>query len=46
MNIGLIMEAGGKWGDHVDFHLDYNLDPSSEPLVYEVISQARKNITR
>jgi hypothetical protein len=43
MNIGLIMEAGRSWGHHVDFHLDYNLDPCSEPLIYEVISQARKN---
>lgn len=43
MNIGLIMDAGSKWGNHVDFHLDYNLDPSSEPLIYEVIAQARRN---
>jgi hypothetical protein len=26
----------------VDFHLDYNLDLDTEPLIYEVISEAKK----
>ncbi|KAF5360476.1 hypothetical protein D9756_004727 [Leucocoprinus leucothites] len=26
---------------HIDFHLDYNLDSATEPLIYEVIAQAR-----
>ncbi len=28
---------------HADFHLDYNLDPTSEPLIYELITQAQKS---
>ncbi|KAF5382765.1 hypothetical protein D9615_002934 [Tricholomella constricta] len=43
-NIALIMAAADERSMHVDFHLDYNLDPNSEPLIYEVISQARKNV--
>ncbi|KAG6918755.1 hypothetical protein DXG01_011946 [Tephrocybe rancida] len=41
-NISLVMAAAYENGAHVDFHLDYNLDASSEPLIYEVISQARR----
>lgn len=41
-NIALILELAGRRGVHADFHLDYNLDPSSEPLIYEVISQANR----
>ncbi|KAG6850740.1 hypothetical protein H0H93_009363 [Arthromyces matolae] len=41
MNIALIMEAAHEKQAHVDFHLDYNIDSSSEPLIYEVIKQAR-----
>ncbi|KAJ6613336.1 hypothetical protein B0H10DRAFT_2165380 [Mycena sp. CBHHK59/15] len=42
INIALIMKLAQKHNCHVDFHLDYNLDPASEPLIYEVISEARK----
>ncbi|PPQ77464.1 hypothetical protein CVT25_011332 [Psilocybe cyanescens] len=43
LNIGLIFDVADARGvDQVDFHLDYNLDPNSEPLIYEVISQAKK----
>ncbi|KAH9480297.1 hypothetical protein JR316_0006895 [Psilocybe cubensis] len=43
MNVGLIFDIADARGiDHVDFHLDYNLDPESEPLIYEVIAQAKK----
>ncbi|KAJ7675862.1 hypothetical protein DFH06DRAFT_1170790 [Mycena polygramma] len=41
-NIHLVLELAQKHGCHVDFHLDYNLDPDSEPLIYEVISEAKK----
>lgn len=41
-NIALILELAGRRGVHADFHLDYNLDPTSEPLIYEVVSQANK----
>ncbi|KAF7346275.1 Cytosine deaminase [Mycena sanguinolenta] len=41
-NILLVLELAQKHGSHVDFHLDYNLDPASEPLIYEVISAAKK----
>ncbi|KAG6896918.1 hypothetical protein C0992_005254 [Termitomyces sp. T32_za158] len=42
MNIALIMATAYENGAHVDFHLDYNLDLSLEPLIYEVISQAKR----
>ncbi|KAJ6508843.1 hypothetical protein C8R45DRAFT_815074 [Mycena sanguinolenta] len=41
-NIMLVLELAQKHGSHVDFHLDYNLDPASEPLIFEVISAAKK----
>ncbi|KAJ7175821.1 hypothetical protein C8R46DRAFT_1079631 [Mycena filopes] len=41
-NIALILKLAQEHGHHVDFHLDYNLDPASEPLILEVISAARK----
>lgn len=40
-NIALVLKLAQKHACHVDFHLDYNLDPGSEPLIYEVISQAK-----
>ncbi|KAJ3828766.1 hypothetical protein F5880DRAFT_1692230 [Lentinula raphanica] len=41
-NIALIFElASHNSITLIDFHLDYNLDPNSEPLIYEVIKQAR-----
>ncbi|KAJ7069820.1 Metallo-dependent hydrolase [Mycena amicta] len=42
LNIGLILNLALKHHCHVDFHLDYNLDPSSEPLIYNVIEQAKQ----
>ncbi|KAF9013511.1 hypothetical protein BDQ17DRAFT_1297204 [Cyathus striatus] len=43
LNIALIFEIATTGSvDHIDFHLDYNLDPDSEPLIFEVFSQARK----
>ncbi|KAJ7250905.1 hypothetical protein B0H12DRAFT_1202867 [Mycena haematopus] len=41
-NIMLLLKLAQKHGSHVDFHLDYNLDPASEPLIFEVISAAKK----
>ncbi|KAF9454709.1 hypothetical protein P691DRAFT_716456 [Macrolepiota fuliginosa MF-IS2] len=47
-NIKLILEAAMNYTGsqsiswrHVDFHLDYNLDSAAEPLIHEVITQAR-----
>lgn len=45
LNIGLIMEAAHRATKHVDFHLDYNLNPKTEPLIYEVIKLASENPT-
>ncbi|KIM43132.1 hypothetical protein M413DRAFT_396626 [Hebeloma cylindrosporum] len=42
-NIGLIFDLADSHGlGYVDFHLDYNLDAKSEPLIYEVIAQATR----
>ncbi|KAJ7505345.1 hypothetical protein B0H11DRAFT_2154184 [Mycena galericulata] len=41
-NIGLVLKLAQDCGCHVDFHLDYNLDAASEPLIYEVISAAKR----
>ena len=42
-NIGLIFDIADTHGlGYVDFHLDYNLDAKSEPLIYEVIAQATR----
>ncbi|KAF8194170.1 Metallo-dependent hydrolase [Pholiota molesta] len=41
-NINLVFDIADTHGlDLVDFHLDYNLDPSSPPLIYEVIAEAK-----
>lgn len=43
-NIKLVFEASmnsGKLSHHIDFHLDYNLNPAAEPLIHEVIAQAK-----
>lgn len=41
-NISLIFDLADAHGlALVDFHLDYNLDPNSELLIYEVISQVK-----
>lgn len=42
-NINLVFDIADTHGlDLVDFHLDYNLDPSSPPLIYEVIAEAKR----
>ncbi|KAF8908868.1 hypothetical protein CPB84DRAFT_1724647 [Gymnopilus junonius] len=42
-NITLIFDiADSRNIKQVDFHLDYNLDPNSEPLIYEVIAQVKR----
>jgi hypothetical protein len=41
-NIDLILDLADSIQSHADFHLDYNLDPASEPLIYYVIQQMRK----
>lgn len=47
MNIGLIFDVADAYNvNYVDFHLDYNLDPSSELLIYEVISQLKTRYGR
>lgn len=40
-NIARILDIAEKHSLHADFHLDYNLDPHSEILLYDVISQLR-----
>ncbi|KAJ8472589.1 hypothetical protein ONZ45_g16603 [Pleurotus djamor] len=42
-NIQLVLSLAVEHGLNVDFHLDYNINPDSEPLIYEVIDQARCN---
>ncbi|KAJ7784598.1 hypothetical protein B0H16DRAFT_303541 [Mycena metata] len=41
-NIALVLKLAQEHGHYVDFHLDYNLDPASEPLIFEVISAAKR----
>ena len=47
MNIQLIFDLADTCNvNYVDFHLDYNLDPSSELLIYEVIFQLKTRYRR
>lgn len=47
MNIGLIFDTADACNvNHVDFHIDYNLDPNSELLIYEVIAQLKRRYER
>ncbi|KAF8590768.1 Metallo-dependent hydrolase [Ramaria rubella] len=41
-NIDHIFDIAILCGLHVDFHLDYNLSPTSEPLIYYVIKRLRE----
>ncbi|KAL0578627.1 hypothetical protein V5O48_003370 [Marasmius crinis-equi] len=41
-NLVLILEAASSRSLHVDFHLDYNLDATSEPLIYELIARVKE----
>lgn len=41
-NIELVLDIADSVRSHADFHLDYNLDPASEPLIHYVIQQMRK----
>jgi hypothetical protein len=38
-NIACVLELAQEHGLLVDFHLDYNLNPSETPLIYDVIHQ-------
>jgi N-acetylmuramic acid 6-phosphate (MurNAc-6-P) etherase len=43
-NIAMIFEVAmnsGNGSRHIDFHLDYNLNPAAKPLIYEVIALAK-----
>ena len=41
-NLDLIIRAACSRSLHVDFHLDYNLDIKSEPLIFEVIARIKQ----
>ncbi|KDQ62409.1 hypothetical protein JAAARDRAFT_30317 [Jaapia argillacea MUCL 33604] len=41
-NINHILDLAEAFNLHVDFHLDYNLNPSSKPLIHYVIEQLRQ----
>ncbi|KAK0188135.1 Metallo-dependent hydrolase [Armillaria mellea] len=41
-NITLILELAARTGLHVDFHLDYNIDLDTEPLIWQVIQEAKR----
>ena len=46
-NINLIFDIADTHRlNYVDFHLDYNLDAKSEPLIYEVIAQTTRRYHR
>jgi hypothetical protein len=42
-NIYCIIDLAIKFQLHVDFHLDFNIDGSSEPLIYYVIEKLRQS---
>ncbi|KAJ7863153.1 Metallo-dependent hydrolase [Mycena olivaceomarginata] len=44
-DIQVVGSAPYKHGCHVDFHLDYNLDPASEPLIFELSWSRESRIT-
>ncbi|KAH8825279.1 hypothetical protein DL96DRAFT_1612618 [Flagelloscypha sp. PMI_526] len=46
MNIEFILDLAFEFGLFIDFHLDYNLDPHTQPLIFEVIRQAKRRIVR
>ncbi|KAL4250065.1 Metal-dependent hydrolase [Abortiporus biennis] len=37
-NIALLFDLACKYKIHLDFHLDYNVDPHSEPMIWEVVN--------
>ncbi|KAF8655478.1 hypothetical protein AX16_003036 [Volvariella volvacea WC 439] len=41
MNLNIIYDLACSHNLQLDFHLDYNLDSTSEPLIYEVIRRMR-----
>ncbi|EMD39943.1 hypothetical protein CERSUDRAFT_132628 [Gelatoporia subvermispora B] len=43
-NIDLVLELAFREKLHVDFHLDYNLDQGSEPLIWYLVSKLRERI--
>jgi hypothetical protein len=43
-NIDLILDLAFRDSKHADFHLDYNIDPSSEPLIFYLVKQLQERI--
>lgn len=41
-NVELILSLAEKHNLHADFHLDYNLDPDTVPMVWDVLQQMRQ----
>lgn len=41
-NINYVFELAVENHLHIDFHLDYSLDPNTSPMIYHVIDLARK----
>lgn len=40
-NIARVLDLAERYHLHADFHLDYNLDPSSDVMLYGVLAQLR-----
>ncbi|OSX59873.1 hypothetical protein POSPLADRAFT_1149833, partial [Postia placenta MAD-698-R-SB12] len=43
-NITYVLDIAHARGLHADFHLDYNLDPASEPLIWFLLDELRARI--
>lgn len=41
-NIRLVLDLAKQRGLHVDFHLDYNINSSAQPLIYDVINYMKE----
>lgn len=41
-NIRIIFDLADRFDKDVDFHLDYNLDPATEPLLWYVLEEAHR----
>ncbi|KZT73763.1 Metallo-dependent hydrolase [Daedalea quercina L-15889] len=44
-NIDLILDTAHEHKLYADFHLDYNLDPSAEPLIWYLLEQLRERLS-
>jgi cytosine/adenosine deaminase-related metal-dependent hydrolase len=42
-NVRIIFELASKFDKDIDFHLDYNLDPKCEPLLWFVLEEAHRH---